>query len=107
MRLATISLANYCDGGSAQDALVDSKHDVRRDKLRKAILAYLRSTPLAADTADGMIAMWIPTIGFEEAPELIESVLQQLVNDGILAARPLSDGKSVYSLADPSGESKN
>jgi len=92
-------ITTFYDGRFIQDAFVDPNNDVRREKLKEAILAYLRITPLAADTAEGVIACWLPKLDFKAAPLLVEDVLGELVKEGLLVARALSDGRTLYSVA--------
>lgn len=66
-------------------------------RLRKAILRYIYEFPLAADTAEGILASWLPRQGFECAPDHIAAVLERLVADGSLLARRLPDGQILYS----------
>lgn len=80
-------------------ALVCPNHDLQWEKLRDAILIYLRSTPSAADTVEGVLACWLPKAGFEDAPSIIEDVLAHLIQDGFLAKRALSDGRVLYYLS--------
>ena len=78
---------------------MDPNHDVRREKLKEAILGHLRRAPLAADTAEGVIAFWLPKSDFEVAPLLIEDALGELVKEGLVAACALPDGKTLYAGA--------
>lgn len=68
----------------------------RRQALRDAITAHLQKCPLAADTAEGVIECWLPKRGFEDAPDLIDDVLRELVKYGVLVARTLPDGNTLY-----------
>jgi hypothetical protein len=68
----------------------------RRQELRDAICAHLRVFPLAADTAEGVVASWLPEVGFEDAPDLIDQVLREMVELRLLAACTLPDGKTLY-----------
>jgi hypothetical protein len=68
----------------------------QRTRIREAILQYLHRYPLAADTADGILACWLPRAGFEDAPVHIATVLEDMVADRCLQARPLPDGKTLF-----------
>jgi len=52
---------------------------------------------MAADTADGILACWLPSRGFEDAPDRIEAVLAQMVAQRLLTVRHLPDGVMLYS----------
>jgi hypothetical protein len=68
----------------------------QRTRIREAIVEYLRTNPFAADTADGILACWLPQSGFEDAPEHIATVLHDMVVDRRLQARRLPDGKTLF-----------
>ena len=72
----------------------------QRARTRKAILRHLRKNPLAADTVAGILAYWLPHTGFEDAPEYIGAVLEDLVAERRLQARPLPDGNVLYACGD-------
>ena len=74
--------------------------DQRRQALRHAITAHLQKCPHAADTAKGVVDCWLPARKFEDAPDLIEDVLREMVSDGILTARVLPDGNTLYARGD-------
>ncbi|MDB5812226.1 MAG: hypothetical protein JWN94_4348 [Betaproteobacteria bacterium] len=75
---------------------MDSDHDGRRKKLKAAILAHLRLSPLAADTAEGVVECWLSEGGFKAAPQLIDQVLSEMVEQRLLVAHTLPDGKTLY-----------
>ena len=68
-----------------------------KTKLCKAIERHLAVHPLAADTAQGIVASWLPAHGFEDAAEHIGEALEQLLADGRLRAYELPDGNVLYS----------
>lgn len=68
----------------------------QRIRIREAIFEYVRRNPLAADTADGILARWLPHAGFEDAPEHIAAVLEEMVADRYLQAWQLPGGKTLY-----------
>jgi hypothetical protein len=73
-------------------------HDdaAQRARIREAILQYVHRYPLAADTADGILACWLPHTGFEDAPDHITAVLDEMVANRWLQARQLPDGKILF-----------
>lgn len=73
-------------------------HDetARRARLCETILQYLRRHPLAADTADGIVACWLPRTGFEDAPDHIDAALRHMLAERRLAVRRLPDGRVLY-----------
>ena len=56
---------------------------------------------MAADTADGILACWLPSTGFEDAPDCIEAVLAHMVAQRLLTVRHLPDGVMLYSRDPP------
>ena len=59
--------------------------------------------PLAADTAEGILSSWLPQSGFEDAPDYIAEVLEDLVARRLLRALTLPDGKTLYIRGDAPG----
>jgi hypothetical protein len=72
----------------------------QKERLRSAIERHLAEHPLAADTASGILASWLPARGFEDAREHIDVALQQLVAEGWLRAHILPDGELLF-VANP------
>lgn len=72
----------------------------QRVRIREAILHYVHRYPLAADTAEGILACWLPRAGFEDAPDYITAVLEEMVARRWLRARQLPDGKVLFSTRD-------
>lgn len=70
--------------------------DAQKARIREAILHHIHKYPLAADTADGILACWLPHTGFEDAPDHIASVLEDMVANHWLHARQLPDGKVLF-----------
>ncbi|OFZ96303.1 MAG: hypothetical protein A3H35_17165 [Betaproteobacteria bacterium RIFCSPLOWO2_02_FULL_62_17] len=79
-------------------------HDdaAQKIRIREAILRHIKTYPLAADTADGILACWLPCTGFEDAPEHIAAVLEEMVAKRWLQARKLPDGNILYERDDAS-----
>lgn len=77
-------------------------HDVptQQARLCEAILRYIKKQPLAADTVEGILACWLPRTGFEDAPEHIAAVLEDMVERHQLQARQLPDGNVLYVCGD-------
>jgi hypothetical protein len=72
----------------------------QRARIRDAILHYVQKHPLAADTAEGVLACWLPGTGFGEAQDHIAAVLEEMVAGRQLQARHLPDGKILYVRGD-------
>jgi hypothetical protein len=68
----------------------------RKKALCKAIQRYLVRHPFAADTAQGIVASWLPARGFESAAEHIADALEELVAEEWLRPYPLPDGNVLY-----------
>ena len=82
--------------GAMQEPIIQGDA-TRETQLRKAILAHLRRHPMAADTAEGIVACWLPPTGFEDAPDYIQAVLADMVALRSLNVRHLPDGVMLYS----------
>jgi hypothetical protein len=81
------------------------EHANERSRLCEAILRHLGRHPGAADTAEGILACWLPARGFEKAPDHIGAALAALVAAHRLQARRLPDGRTLYVRCnDPSEE---
>ena len=66
------------------------------EELCRAIRRHLAAHPLAADTAAGIVASWLPARGFEDAAQHIEAALEALVAAGVLRRHRLPDGNFLY-----------
>ena len=83
---------------------VGSDHDaVARARLREAILRHVREHPDVADTADGIIGWWLPRTGYEDAPDHIDAVLEEMVARNCLRAWKKPDGEFIYQRGDAAG----
>lgn len=69
---------------------------IHAKKLCAAIQRHLAHHPCAADTAQGILASWLPPRGLEDAPDHIGAALEALVADGWLHAHRLPDGNVLY-----------
>lgn len=67
-----------------------------RKKLCTAIKLYLADHPFAADTAQGIVASWLPPQGFEDAAEHIAGALEDLVGEQWLHRHVLPDGNVLF-----------
>lgn len=66
------------------------------DRLIGAITLYLRAHPSAADSLEGIMQWWLPQ---QEKPvdvDELQSVLDRLVNTGLLSRTALLDGRMLY-----------
>jgi hypothetical protein len=79
-----------------QSQFVARDNAARRARLCEAILRHMQKHPLAADTAEGILACWIPKTTFEDAPDHIGAVLDHMVARQWLRARQLPDGRVLY-----------
>jgi hypothetical protein len=67
-----------------------------KKRLCIAIKRHLASHPFAADTAEGIVASWLPPQGFEQAAEHIAAALEELVAEQWLGPNVLPDGNILY-----------
>lgn len=67
-----------------------------KEQLCTAIQRHLATHPLAADTAAGIVASWLPARGFEQAAAHIEAALDDLVEARALRRYRLPDGNFLY-----------
>lgn len=79
-----------------QGFVVAHNDAAQRARIRKAIVRYVHRYPLAADTVEGIVTLWLPRTGFECAPDHIDQVLEEMVADGLLQTRLLPDGKILF-----------
>lgn len=73
--------------------------DSTKRRVRQAIVSHVLAYPDVADTPGGIAQWWLPATGFEGAIDLIDEVLAELVDEGILGKRQLPDGGVVYAAA--------
>ena len=67
-----------------------------KTRLGEAILRHIRRHPDVADTAQGILQWWLPRPGYENAPELIDSVLEDMAARDWLEAIRMLDGEILY-----------
>lgn len=65
-------------------------------RLCTAIQRHLESHPAAADTIDGIVNCWLPSLGFEDAADHIEEAIEKLVAARWLRPVSLPDGNVLY-----------
>jgi len=68
--------------------------------LRYALIGHLRANKRAGDTVRGILDKWLPSRGFEDAPEHIRAVLADLVAAKYLRPENLPDGETFYARGD-------
>jgi hypothetical protein len=79
------------------------EHNTITHRLRQAILDHVRRNPEVSDTAAGIVQWWLPARGFEQAVDVIDEVLDELVDAGALRRRRFADGVVVYSAVPANG----
>jgi hypothetical protein len=72
----------------------------QRARIRNAILDYVNRYPHAADTAGGILERWLPRDGFDDAPDHIAAVLDEMVANRRLEVRQLPGGEGLYVRCD-------
>ena len=75
---------------------MEKSDDPQRDEQRKTILRYLAKRPNAGDTVDGVLQWWLPLQRRVDNRQMLESILEELVVEGLLVRNSLSDGTVVY-----------
>jgi hypothetical protein len=80
-------------GGRAVDDVPVAE---RKARLRAALLRHLRNYPLAGDTAEGIVACWVPAADRGDAPQFIGEVIDAMVAAGELMPLDLPGGRVLY-----------
>ncbi len=75
-----------------------SNQDDERDRIAKALIAYLEGHPQAADTLDGIMSRWLPESGCRIGRAAVEQALAELVGIGLLSCSRLPQGVDLYAL---------
>jgi hypothetical protein len=78
-----------CDVFSNNDAAAKAR-------LCEAILRHVLKHPDVADTAGGIVGWWLPHTGYEDAPDHIAAVLEDMVARDWLHALAMPDGEILY-----------
>ena len=66
---------------------------------RLEIIEYLHLHPYAADTVDGIIHWWLSRQRYETAKSVIQSALDDLVNQGVIDCVEAADATKVFRLS--------
>lgn len=64
-----------------------------------AIEAYLAIHPGAADSVQGVAQWWLPSVGLELPPSLVEHALQHMQRHGRIGCRRMPDGQCIWGVA--------
>ncbi len=70
--------------------------DDSAQRIRKAVLRYVRVHPNAADTIAGILERWLPRGQFDVPPDRVAAVLQQMAADGELGMRRLPGRRVLF-----------
>jgi hypothetical protein len=82
--------------------------DDAAQRIRKAILNYVRRHPNAADTVAGILERWLPRGHVAVPPDRVVAILQQMVADGELRMRRLPGRRVLfYAGVDTAATSNN
>lgn len=78
----------------------DTSHAVA--DIAQAIERYLAKHPHAADSLEGIRRWWLMRQRYEESAQQVQEALEQLLREGIVTKRVLSDGQVLYTGQPPS-----
>jgi hypothetical protein len=70
----------------------------KKKQLRDEILQYLIAHPKAQDTVTGIVTWWFLERTIKPRTTLVEEVLKELANDGLVIARKGSDSQTRYKM---------
>lgn len=73
-------------------------YEVKRSRVARAILDYLRKHPDAQDTAAGIAEWWLPEEKIKSRTKTVEEALAGLVTDGLVLARKGKDSQIHYRI---------
>jgi hypothetical protein len=73
----------------------------RDERIREAILQYLRDYPLACDSIEGICDWWLREQGVIALRQPVERVVAQMVDDGELRRIERPDGHVLITAARP------
>ena len=79
----------------------EESHTAERGEIGRAVLAYLRERPDAADTLAGIVEWWLPQQRYETERSRIRAALDELVASGALRRDRRPGGNDLYALNDP------
>jgi hypothetical protein len=76
--------------------VIPANHEGVVHDIASAIRGYIHAHPEAADSIDGIHRWWLLPALRDEAPELVEAAVAQLVEEGVLRRVALEDGRVIY-----------
>lgn len=84
----------------------DSPSNVVVADIAQAIGRYLAKHPHAADSLEGIRRWWLMRQRYEESAQQVQEALEQLLREGVITKRILSDGQVLYT-GQPSNSDEN
>jgi hypothetical protein len=69
--------------------------------IARAIERYLAKHPNAADSLEGIHRWWLLRQRYEESAQQVQEALEQLLREGVVSKRVLSDGQVLYAGQSP------
>jgi hypothetical protein len=66
------------------------------EKTAQDILAYLQEHPGSGDTVEGISRWWVLRQRINESVEMVRQVLEHLGKEGLVQARRMADGRTIY-----------
>ena len=83
----------------------DDKAGARVNEIAGEISHYLAKHPSAADSVEGIRRWWLLRQRYEDSAQLVRQALEQLLREGVVSRRVLTDGSVLYTSQPPrSGE---
>lgn len=79
----------------------DDKSNAEVDGIARAIERYLAKHPNAADSLEGIRRWWLLRQRYEESAQQVQEALEQLLREGVVSKRVLSDGQVLYAGQPP------
>lgn len=73
-------------------------YELRRSRVGRAILTYLRQYPQAQDTITGIAEWWLPHEAIESHPTTIKRALDELAAKGFILQHKGKDSKVHYRI---------
>lgn len=65
-------------------------------EIARQIERYLAAHPNAADSLEGILRWWLTRQRYEDSAQQVRRALEQLLQQGTITTRMLSDGKTLY-----------
>ena len=78
------------------DASYDNQANADIAEIARAIERYLAKHPNAADSAEGIRRWWLMRLRYEESAQQVQQALEQLLRQGVVTKRVLTDGQVLY-----------